>query len=107
MGLAAVIGCHHDVKTGAAAVNLRANQDFEKCVDLAVGETFAYRFSAGDSVLFNVHYHQEKDVIHAVPEHRIAHRSGALEPRTSARYCLMWTNPNAHTTKLEYNYTIR
>lgn len=107
MALALGTGCHHDVKTGAESVNLWANKMFEKCFDLALGETLVYRFNANESVLFNIHYHQGEEVNHVVPEHRIARSKGTLDPHISARYCLMWTNPNTHTAKVEYDYTIR
>jgi hypothetical protein len=107
MALALVIGCHHDVKTGAGAVNIWSNKMFEKCLDLAQGETLIYRFNANKAVLFNIHYHKEQEVIHAVSEQRIARSSGTFEPRVSARYCLMWTNPNTLMAKVEYDYTIR
>lgn len=105
--LTVIIGCHHDVRTSAATVNLWANKVLEECVDLAPGETFVYRFSADDSVLFNVHRHRGKEVIEAVPEQLVTNRGGTLEPRVSAQYCLMWTNPSAGTIKIDYDYTVR
>ncbi len=107
MALMLVIGCHHDVKTAAETVNVWSNKKFETCFDLALGETLAYRFNATDSVLFNIHYHQENEVIHAISEHLIARRNGTFEPDISARYCLMWTNPNTRTAKIQYDYTVR
>ena len=107
IALALVIGCHHDVKTGAETANLWPNKMSEKCFDLAVGEKLAYRFNATESVLFNIHYHLKKEVIHELSEHLIARRDGTFEPAISGRYCLMWTNPSTHTAKIEYDYTIR
>ncbi len=105
--LALVIGCHADVKTGAETVNLWTNKMFEKCFDLAEGERLVYRFNANGSVLFNIHHHQQKEVIHVISEHLIARSSGTFEPHISARYCLMWTNPNPHPARLEFEYTVR
>jgi hypothetical protein len=107
MVVALIIGCHHDMKAGAEVVNLWANKTVEKCFDLAVGETLAYRFNANDSVLFNIHYHREKDVIHEIAEHLIARSNGTFEPHSNGRYCLTWTNPNLRMAKLEYDYAIR
>lgn len=107
MTLAMFIGCHHDVKTGAEAVNLWGSKVFETCVDLALGETLLYQFNANASVLFNVHYHQREQVIYAISEHLSARSSGTLEAENNARYCLMWTNPNTQTAKIAYDYMIQ
>jgi hypothetical protein len=107
MVVAVIIGCPHDVTTSAATVNLWSDKALEKCVDLTPGQTLVYRFSADHPVLFNVHHHRGEELVEAVPEQLATRRSGTLEPRVSAQYCLMWTNPSAGTVKIDYDYNVR
>ena len=72
----------------------------ELCGALAKAQSVQWRYEAGSSLDFNIHYHQGKDV--AYPARASAARAeGTLAVDSAQEYCWMWTNKSAAAVTLQ------
>ena len=84
------------------SLNLRAGEVHESCHKLDDGVKLNYSFESSSPALFNIHYHQGKEIRYPVAEQTIMSNKGTLSADSMQTYCLMWTNPQSHTLSLHY-----
>ena len=72
----------------------------ELCGPLAKGQSVQWRFEAGGALDFNIHYHQDKDVIYPTRASGTQRTAGALAVDSAQEYCWMWTNKSATAVEL-------
>ena len=104
--LSQLTGCQPEEETTSAVAYIMPKKIWEACYDLPVGRQIHYRFTASEALRFNIHYHREKDVVYGIEEFLTSEGSGTHAPETSARHCLMWTNPNERKATVRYEYKI-
>ncbi|MGY4828551.1 hypothetical protein ACVNIS_08240 [Sphaerotilaceae bacterium SBD11-9] len=64
----------------------------ELCGKLTAGTTVAWQFEASESLNFNVHYHEGKDVRFPAKQDGAATLQGELKVERDQDYCWMWSN---------------
>jgi hypothetical protein len=72
----------------------------EVCGKLARDDSVAWRFEAGGSLNFNVHYHVGEKVHYPERREALAGASGRLQVELDQDYCWMWTNKSAAAVPL-------
>jgi hypothetical protein len=87
-------------------VTLYANNVHEECVHLAVGDSVDYRYKSTSTVIFNIHYHTETDVITAIKKEDVTSDAGSYVATEEHGYCMMWTNAREDSTSLQYEFRI-
>ena len=75
----------------------------EVCGRLAAGLQVRWQFEAAAPMDFNVHYHQDKEVIYPVKLSAVTSARDALDVRIAQDYCWMWSNRSAMSTRLTLN----
>jgi hypothetical protein len=74
------------------SVTMYANNVHEECFHLGVGDSVDYRYKSTSTVIFNIHYHTETDVITPLEE-RTSRPMPAVTWLGRARSCcMMWDN---------------
>jgi hypothetical protein len=84
------------------SLNLRTGEVHESCHKLDDGVKLSYSFESSSPALFNIHYHQGKEIIYPVAEQIMMSNEGTLSADSMQTYCLMWTNPQSQTLTLRY-----
>lgn len=84
------------------SLNLRTGEVHESCHELDDGVKLSYSFQSSSPALFNIHYHQGKEIRYPVAEQMMSSRNGILSADSMQTYCLMWTNPQSQTVTLRY-----
>jgi hypothetical protein len=78
----------------------------EDCMELAQGRVLSYSFEASAPLSFNIHYHDNGDVVHAVKKDGVTSDRGAMTAPKKHHYCLMWTNTAGDMVKITYSYRV-
>jgi len=79
----------------------------EDCMELVPGDTLDYSFNASKPLDFNVHYHEDRNVVYVVTKDGASSDKGAYRCEKKQYYCLMWTNPGSESVSLTYSYGIK
>lgn len=79
----------------------------EDCLELLPGHVLEYSFEATEAINFNIHYHEDHNVLYVVSKDAVATAQGGFQSEKKHHYCLMWTNPNKKPVTLNYHYGIR
>ena len=74
------------------SVMLSGGQIHETCNKLEAGVVLNYQYTGNSVTLFNIHYHQGKEVSYPVPDFLAFRTSGSLKTDSAQDYCLMWKN---------------
>ena len=75
----------------------------EVCGQLAKGQSVAWSFKVGQPMNFNIHYHEDKQVVFPVKQDLAVAAQGKLDVVLSQDYCWMWTNKGTSPSKLTLN----
>ena len=67
----------------------------ELCGGLAKGQTIGWSFDADQTLDFNVHFHEGKDVVFPEKQTAVTKASGTLNVALQQDYCWMWSNKSA------------
>lgn len=78
----------------------------EDCMELLPGQVLEYFFEASKPLNFNVHYHEDHDVVYGIRKDGISGEKGTFRCEKKQYYCLMWTNPDSEPVSLVYSYSI-
>jgi hypothetical protein len=82
---------------------LSPNKVKEACFDLHKNQQIQFSFKASDPVKFNIHYHNNQDVIYPIGEQLTPEFKPTLfTSNSSQHYCLMWANQQAVSVTLTY-----
>jgi hypothetical protein len=79
----------------------------EDCVELISGQILEYSFEASKPLNFNLHYHEDHDVVYGITKDGVSGDKGTFLCEKKQYYCLMWTNPGAEPVGLVYSYSIK
>jgi hypothetical protein len=74
------------------SVVLAAGQVHETCNELPAGDVLSYQYTGSSVSLFNIHYHDGKNIIYPVPDELAFRRNSSLTTGSAQNYCLMWKN---------------
>ncbi|MCG8435091.1 MAG: hypothetical protein MJA83_13775 [Gammaproteobacteria bacterium] len=94
-----------DAASKEESVIIAPGKIFEACMPLKQGEELRYSFSADSSLVFNLHYHVDDEVIYPMPDGAKKEYSDEFIAAITQDYCLMWTNENDRSVTLDYHYT--
>ncbi len=82
---------------------LLSNKVYEKCFNLNKDEQIQFQFKADTPLLFNIHYHNDKEVIYPIAEQLTPEfKTTSFTAPETQHYCLMWSNPQQHDVAFEY-----
>lgn len=73
----------------------------ELCGRLPAGATIRWSFEASGPTDFNIHYHQDREVVYPAQLAGVANAKDALVVRVDQDYCWMWTNGTARSLVLK------
>ncbi len=90
---------HHGV------FKLDKNQKSEVCPELTAGQVLEFDFKASLPVLFNFHYHQDKQTLYPLPERNLTEIKYRFVAPSENFFCLMWQT-HLDNTKIQYRYSI-
>ena len=76
----------------------------EVCFDIAPPIKLEYDFQTSHPVQFNLHYHDEDNVLFPVPEQLTRTEQATFTPESEQVYCLMWTNTGNENIELSLTY---
>jgi len=88
------------------SVTMYANNVHEECFHLGVGDSVDYRYKSSSTVIFNIHYHTETDVITAIKKENVTSDADTYLAREERGYCMMWTNAREDSISLQYEFRI-
>ncbi|HXX80095.1 MAG TPA: hypothetical protein VEI46_00970 [Thermodesulfovibrionales bacterium] len=77
----------------------------EDCTELVPGETLDYFFNASRPLNFNVHYHEDHNVVYVITKDGVSSDKGTFRCEKKQYYCLMWTNSGSESVSLTYSYS--
>ena len=72
----------------------------EVCGRLARGSAVRWSFDAAGALDFNIHYHQDKQVVFPVKRSGAAKGAATLKVKLDQDYCWMWTNKTTQALSL-------
>ena len=88
------------------SVTMYANNVHEECFHLGVGDSVDYLYKSTSTVIFNIHYHTETDVITPIKKENVTSDAGTYLAKEEHGYCMMWTNAREDSTGLQYEFRI-
>ena len=91
---------------GSVSETLKPSGIHEDCMELSSGQGIVYSFESSKSLNFNIHYHEDKNIIFGVKKDNTSHENGRFQAEKKQYYCLMWTNPQSEQVKLVYTVNI-
>ncbi|HRI19165.1 MAG TPA: hypothetical protein PL196_11630 [Burkholderiaceae bacterium] len=83
------------------SVDVAPGRFVEACTELRRGTAVRWRFEAGATLDFNVHYHEGSDVRYPVPNAPRREAEGRLVVPTDHAMCWMWTNRTPAPVRLD------
>jgi hypothetical protein len=85
---------------GEVQVEVQPSQFYEVCLDMARNQSITYTYQANQPLDFNIHYHQDENVLYPVKNSGFLGLSDSFTAPASETYCLMWTNRQAVSASL-------
>ena len=77
----------------------------EACFESSPGMRIEYEFAADQTLNFNIHWHEGKNVTNSVDHKNLKSLKGAFEPSIKQTYCLSWFADKSKTIKAQYKYS--
>src|SRR5512139_3295904 len=99
-------GCASLVAADRTSKTIKPSGIHEDCMDLLPGQILEYSFEASQPLNFNVHYHEDHDVVYGITKEGVSGDKGTFPCERRQYYCLMWTNPGSEPVGLVYSYSI-
>ncbi|HWR58958.1 MAG TPA: hypothetical protein VN328_08740 [Thermodesulfovibrionales bacterium] len=99
-------GCASVQTQGKTTEILKPSGVHEDCMELRPGETLDYFFEASGPLDFNIHCHEDNDIIYAVSRDACRTDRGKYLCEKQQYYCLMWTNPGPKPATLQYEWRV-
>jgi hypothetical protein len=100
-------GCASLVSTDKPSLTIKPSGINEDCMELLSGQILEYSFEAPQPLNFNIHYHEDHDVIYGIKKDGVSGDKGTFRCEKKQYYCLMWTNPGPDPVDLIYSYSIK
>jgi hypothetical protein len=76
----------------------------EDCMEMVPGQILEYSFEASNPLNFNVHYHEDHNVVYGITKDGVSSDKGTFLCEKKQYYCLMWTNAGSEPVNLTYSY---
>ena len=100
-------GCASLVVADKTSEAIKPSGIHEDCMELLSGQILEYSFEASKPLNFNVHYHEDHDVVYGITKDGVSGDKGTFRCEKKQYYCLMWTNPGSEPVGLVYSYSIK
>jgi hypothetical protein len=75
-------------------------------MEVAPGQVLTYSYEASVPLSFNIHYHDNGEVVYPVKKDDSSADSGSMRAEKKHHYCLMWTNTHKDLAKITYSYRV-
>lgn len=98
---------HHHGQISKITETIKPSGIHEDCIELMPGQILDYSFKSSKRVNFNIHYHENSDIIYSVTADNTSEEHGHFIPKKKQYHCLMWTNPNDESISITYTYNVR
>ena len=100
-------GCASLVAVHKTSETIKPSGIHEDCMELISGQILEYSFEASKPLNFNLHYHEDHDVIYGITKDGVSGDKGTFRCEQKQYYCLIWTNPAPEPVDLVYSYSIK
>ena len=100
-------GCASLVVADKTSETIKPSGVHEDCMELLSGQILEYSFEASKPLNFNVHYHEDHDVVYGITKDGVSGDKGTFRCEKKQYHCLMWTNPGSEPVGLVYSYSIK
>jgi hypothetical protein len=100
-------GCASLATVDKKSETIKASGIHEDCMELLPGQILEYSFEASKSLDFNIHYHEDREVVYGIKKNGISGDKGVFHSNKKQYYCLMWTNPGSEPVDLVYSCCIK
>lgn len=94
------------VSAEEATTTIEPGKVYEDCFAVEKGSRIKLSFNADDTLKFNIHYHDGKEVVYIYPKAKTDNLSLNYKARIGEKYCLMWHSRSKAPIKLDYQYEI-
>jgi hypothetical protein len=99
-------GCGvHQIKN-ESEVTINPSKIYEECIELTPRDVLFYSFKSFEPVDFNVHYHEDGNIIYPVFKKDSAAEEGKFYADKEQTYCLMWTNTQTKSVRITYAFRV-
>ncbi len=98
---------HHHEQTSKITETIKPSGMHEDCIELMPSQILDYSFESSNRVNFNIHYHENSDIIYFTAVDNTSKEYGSFNPKKKQYYCLMWTNPSNESISITYTYNVR
>jgi hypothetical protein len=99
-------GCATLASKGRTSEILKPSEDYEDCLELLPGQTLDYSFEASDPLDFNIHCHEEHNIVYGVSKEAVSKDAGIFVADKDQYYCLMWTNKRSKPVSFVYKWRV-
>ena len=100
-------GCASLVVADKTRETIKPSGIHEDCMELLSGQILEYSFEASTPLNFNVHSHDDHDVVYGITKDGVSGDKGTFRCEKKQYHCLMWTNPGSEPVGLVYSYSIK
>ena len=101
------VGCASVGVADKTSETIKPSGIHEDCMELLAGQILEYSFEASKPLNFNVHYHEDHDMVYGITKDGVTGDKGTFYCEKKQYYCLMWTNPGSEPVGLFYSYSIK
>ena len=99
-------GCGALPVKNESEVIINPSKLYEECMELTPRDVLFYSFKSFDPVDFNIHYHEERNIIYPVFKKDSSAEEGKLYVDKEQTYCLMWTNIQTKPVRVTYAFRV-
>jgi hypothetical protein len=99
-------GCSTLPVKNESEVIINPSKIYEECMELTPRDVLFYSFQSFGPVDFNIHYHEEGNIVYPVLKKGSSAEEGRFYADKEQTYCLMWTNIQKTPVRLTYEFRI-
>ncbi len=99
-------GCSSLAVKNEIEVTVNPSKSHEECMEMMPGDVLSYSFNASEPVDFNIHCHEEGNVVCPVSKKSSKGGEGKFYAEKEQTYCLMWTNIQTKPVRLTYTFDL-
>lgn len=100
-------GCASLAAADKKSETIKPSGIHEDCMELLPGQSLDYSFESSKPLNFNLHYHEDHNVVHGIMKDSVSSDKGTFRCEKKQYYCLMWSNPGSEQVSLSYFYSIK
>jgi hypothetical protein len=99
-------GCSALPVKNSSEVTINPSKLHEECIELTPRDVLFYAFKSFEPVDFNIHYHEERNIVYPVLKKGSSAEEGKFYADKEQTYCLMWTNIQTNPVRLTYEFRV-